>query len=216
MHNYFQNMVFPDIVRELVRLDGEEENADLENLGKKMILITCMIVSPSKINGGSSLTLSSKIEPSHLESACEVMTTEDFSEMFRTICKMDAIPEISLQAIKLIKGEFIDVLITPHPEKVARLGNAGRLLGSWIDGVLEYTILKHEVVVLRLKNKQVLAKIHAVSQLWPKKKEFIEGAYKILLFSKGQRKFANSAIKVLTEEEHKPEGSSLVDHPDSA
>ena len=84
-----------------------------------------------------------------------------------------------------MKSEFIDVLLTNNSEQVQRLGNAGRLLGSWIDGILEYTILKHEVVVLRLKNKRVLERIQAVSQLWPKKKEFIEGAYKILLFSKG-------------------------------
>lgn len=51
--------------------------------------------------------------------------------------------------------------------------------------MLEYTVLKHEVVVLRVKNKQVLQKIQQVSQMWPRKKEFIEGAYKILLFSKG-------------------------------
>jgi hypothetical protein len=81
------------------------------------------------------------------------------------------------------------------------LGNAGRLLSSWIDGILEYTILKHEVVVLRLKNKRVLERIQAVSQLWPKKKEFIEGAYKILLFSKGQRKYAKAALEVFSEKD---------------
>ena len=36
--------------------------------------------------------------------------------------------------------------------------------------------------------------------MWPKKKEFIEGAYKILLFSKGQRKFATAAIEVFKKE----------------
>jgi hypothetical protein len=52
----------------------------------------------------------------------------------------------------MIKGTFIDVLISNNQDNVQRLGNAARLLGSWIDGILEYTILKHEVVVLRLKN----------------------------------------------------------------
>ena len=51
-------------------------------------------------------------------------------------------------------------------------------MSSWIDGVLEYTILKHEVVVLRLKNKRVLDRIQEVSKQWPKKKEFIEGDFK--------------------------------------
>ena len=84
--------------------------------------------------------------------------------------------------MKLIKSEFMEKIITP--EVIENLGNAGRLLNSWIDGALEYTILKHEVIVLRLKNNKVLQKIKYISALWPKKKEFIEGAYKILLFSK--------------------------------
>jgi hypothetical protein len=67
------------------------------------------------------------------------------------------------------------------------LGNAARLLTSWLDGILEFTILKHEVIVLRLKNQKVLEKIRAISEIWPKKKEFIEGAYKLLLFTKVQR-----------------------------
>ena len=50
--------------------------------------------------------------------------------------------------------------------------------------LLEFTILKHEVIVLRLKNNKVLEKIRSISRLWPKKKVFIEGAYKILLFTK--------------------------------
>jgi hypothetical protein len=117
---------------------------------------------------------------------------------------MDMIPDINLAQIKQVKNDFIDPLLTNNQENVQRLGNAGRLLGSWIDGVLEYTILKHEVVVLRLKNKRVLEKIQAVSQLWPKKKEFIEGAYKLLLFSKGQRKYAKAALDVFRDNGNSP------------
>jgi hypothetical protein len=49
MRNYFQNMVFADIVGELKRLDELEENADLNNLGSKMLVTTCMIVCPETI-----------------------------------------------------------------------------------------------------------------------------------------------------------------------
>jgi hypothetical protein len=42
--------------------------------------------------------------------------------------------------------------------------------------------------VLRLKNNKVLGRIKEISKKWPKKKEFIEGAYKLLLFTKTQRK----------------------------
>jgi hypothetical protein len=49
---------------------------------------------------------------------------------------------------------MIDKIITPG--LVEELGNAARLLSSWLDGVLEFTILKHEVIVLRLKNNKVI------------------------------------------------------------
>lgn len=95
---------------------------------------------------------------------------------------MDSIPEISLSQMKVIKGEFMEKIVTP--DIMDTLGNAARLLSSWIDGALEYTILKHEVIVLRLKNNKVLGRIKEISARWPKKKEFIEGAYKLLLFTK--------------------------------
>jgi len=58
------------------------------------------------------------------------------------------------------------------------------LLNSWIDGALEYTILKHEVIVLRLKNNKSAEQNKTDFTTLAKKKEFIEGAYKILLFTK--------------------------------
>ena len=63
--------------------------------------------------------------------------------------------------MKTIKGKMMDALITPS--LADELGNAARLLCSWLDGVLEFTILKHEVIVLRLKNQKVLEKIRAIS-----------------------------------------------------
>jgi hypothetical protein len=88
--------------------------------------------------------------------------------------------------MKVIKGDFMEKIVTP--DIMDTLGNAARLLSSWIDGALEYTILKHEVIVLRLKNNKVLGRIKEISARWPKKKEFIEGAYKLLLFTKTQRR----------------------------
>jgi hypothetical protein len=79
------------------------------------------------------------------------------------------------------------------------LGNAARLLTSWLDGILEFTILKHEVIVLRLKNNKVIEQIRNISQQWPRKKEFIEGAYKLLLFTKSQRRQVNLALNHLRD-----------------
>jgi hypothetical protein len=136
-----------------------------------------------------------------LDATPEIVKSQEFQTNFNSICRMEVIPDITLQNIKVAKANFIDALLTNNQANATRLGNAGRLLGSWLDGVLEYTILKHEVVVLRMKNKRVLEQIQAVSQMWPRKKEFIEGAYKILIFSKGQRKYASTALSILREDQ---------------
>ena len=110
---------------------------------------------------------------------------------------MDSIPEVSLAQMKIIKTEMMDKVISPT--LADDLGNAARLLSSWLDGILEFTILKHEVIVLRLKNNKVLEKIRSISRLWPKKKVFIEGAYKILLFTKNQRRQITHSMRLLKQ-----------------
>jgi hypothetical protein len=63
---------------------------------------------------------------------------------------MESIPDVTLSQMKTIKSALMDQLITPTFAE--ELGDAARLLCSWLDGILEFTILKHEVIVLRLKN----------------------------------------------------------------
>lgn len=123
------------------------------------------------------------------------MVSEEFKAKFTKICQMDVIPEISLGQMKTVKSEFIERIITP--ETTDSLGNAARLLASWVDGALEYTVLKHEVIVLRLRSNKVHLRIKELSLLWPRKKQFIEGAYKILLFTKNQRRQVTCAINTL-------------------
>jgi hypothetical protein len=81
------------------------------------------------------------------------MLTNDFKTRFTLFCQMDNIPEISLAQMKTVKNDFIERVITQDTNE--SLSNAGRLLASWIDGALEYTVLKHEVIVLQLKSNNV-------------------------------------------------------------
>ena len=90
------------------------------------------------------------------------MLSEDFSTRFKAICSMDNLPEVQLSEMKIIKGNLIDKVVTPTLSD--ELGNAARLLSSWLDGILEFTILKHEVIVLRLKNNKVLETIRKFSK----------------------------------------------------
>jgi hypothetical protein len=110
---------------------------------------------------------------------------------------MDTIPEVSLGTMKTVKSDFLEVLISP--EVADRLSESGRLLASWLDGVLEYTVLKHEVIVLRLRSNKVHERIKQLAAAWPKKKQFIEGAYKILLFTKNQRRQVSWTINALRD-----------------
>ena len=141
------------------------------------------------------------ISEENLAFAQQYLISEGFATKFQLICTMDSIPEVSLAQMKVIKTEMMDKVITPT--LADELGNAARLLSSWLDGILEFTILKHEVIVLRLKSNKVLEKIRNISRLWPKKKIFIEGAYKILLFTKNQRRQINHTMKVLREHAEK-------------
>lgn len=50
--------------------------------------------------------------------------------------------------------------------------------------MLEFTVLKHEVIYLSAKKEQIASKIAEISLKWPWKKTFIESAYKLLLFTK--------------------------------
>ena len=63
--------------------------------------------------------------------------------------------------MKVIKGKLMDNVITPTLAE--ELGNSGRLIVSWLDGILEFTILKHEVIVLKLKDQKVLERIRIIS-----------------------------------------------------
>ena len=138
--------------------------------------------------------------------AQEFIVSDEFKSKFSAMCQMDSIPEVNLGQMKLIKTNFIDKVITPT--FADELGNAARLLSSWLDGILEFTILKHEVIVLKLKNNKVAERIREISNKWPQKKQFIEGAYKILFYTKNQRRQVNWTLKQI-KEASKGEGSQI-------
>jgi hypothetical protein len=87
----------------------------------------------------------------------QFLASDEFRNKFNHICQMESIPDVTLSQMKTIKSALMDQLITPTFAE--ELGDAARLLCSWLDGILEFTILKHEVVVLRLKNNRVLDRI---------------------------------------------------------
>ena len=75
MRNYFVNLVFVDLVKELEILDNAPENADLNFLGHKMMIITCLIVDKSKLPNVQSVD---DITPELFPIAREVLLSEAF------------------------------------------------------------------------------------------------------------------------------------------
>jgi hypothetical protein len=100
MRNYFINMVFHDIMSELIRTDSHPENADLFNLGQKMILISALIVRNQDFPRIESVEA---ITPEQLVRGCQVVLTDEFRRDFESMCQMDFIPEIEIGEIKHIK-----------------------------------------------------------------------------------------------------------------
>ena len=187
MRNYFMHMNFADIVTELKNTDDPR--------ALQLLLICAFVVGPTQIQYPETLEQMSEEE---YEFAEQFILSDIFREKFTVICQMDTMPEVTLAQLKVIKSNLMDNLITPT--FADELGNSARLVCSWLDGILEFTILKHEVIVLRIKNQKVLEKIKSISNQWPKKKEFIEGAYKILLFTKPQRRQVNHIFAVLSDQ----------------
>jgi hypothetical protein len=58
-----------------------------------------------------------------------------------------------------------------------------KILGSWLDGAIEYTNLKYEILHLQLKLSEVVDKIRRISEEWPIQKTFIEKAYQVLIYA---------------------------------
>ena len=99
--------------------------------------------------------------------------------------------------MRIIKTEYIDRFCTPNT--LSDLTNSARLLASWLDAILEFTVLKHEALILTVKKQNILTKIKSISIEWPKRKQFIERAYKILLFTKRVRPEINLTLQYLRE-----------------
>ena len=77
-------MVFSEICQELKTVDEAPENADLESLGSKLILIVHLIVQPKSFDPIPETV--DQITADHLNQAIETVQTPEFLERFRGMC----------------------------------------------------------------------------------------------------------------------------------
>lgn len=145
-----------------------------------------MVINPDEYIPPSVDEISSDL----LENAVNYMRTEEFYDTFKKIGQIDTIPKLSFQQMRMIKTEYIDRFC--HSSNTSRLSNSSRVLASWLDAILEFTVLKYEALINTVKKKNSL-----INSEWPLKKMFIERAYKILLFTKRVRPEINLAMEYL-------------------
>ena len=69
-------------------------------------------------------------------------------------------------------------------ENVENVNESCRIVYSFLQGLIEFQILKKDVNSLKNKIDNLFQKIQSETEQWPKKKQFYENAYKLLLYSK--------------------------------
>ena len=84
-----------------------------------------------------------------------------------------------------------------NKETIESINDNCRLVYSFLQGVIEFRILKQNVLELKRKVDALFMRIQRETQEWPKRKKFFETAYKFLLFSKSSNKKIHSMLSIL-------------------
>lgn len=71
-----------------------------------------------------------------------------------------------------------------NKDYLENISDFAKLIYSFLQGMIEYQILKVEVKDLKEKIENLLKKLQETSKIWPKKKKFLEKAYKLIIFNK--------------------------------
>ena len=99
------------------------------------------------------------------------------------------------EQLHLIQNEFNEL----NKVYLENVSEHCRMIYSFLQGLIEYQLLKINVQELKEKVDNLFIAIQKETQLWPKRKKFFETAYKILLFSKSSNYRINKMIKVFAE-----------------
>ena len=104
-----------------------------------------------------------------------------FRLRYEIYCQFESLPLISKQNIIKLKDHFFPLINEEQIE--SSFGSLGKLIYSWVEGAIEFGLTKHEILGLKQKFQRADELLKMQSKEWPKVKQFIEGGYKILIFS---------------------------------
>ena len=96
------------------------------------------------------------------------------------LMNIDSFHNLSPDLLKNYKDEFM----TLDKDYLEQINDYTKLLYSFLFGIIEFQILKCDVLEIRKSIERLIDKIHNATEKWPKKKIFYERAYKLLLYTK--------------------------------
>mmetsp|Transcript_26295 Transcript_26295/g.47126 ORF Transcript_26295/g.47126 Transcript_26295/m.47126 type:complete len:267 (+) Transcript_26295:21-821(+) len=142
-----------------------------------------MIISEASRNADPELKLilllACTVLCSHISSWSEAevfIQSELFEISLRLFSNALSPPLRSLEDLRALKSQLPALIDAENSTKL--------IMHSWVDGAFEFNILKHEICELEERYNRVMAKIQDIATSWPRKKLFIEKAYKIMTLAK--------------------------------
>lgn len=108
---------------------------------------------------------------------------------------------------------FKDSFSLLNKEELENLNENAKLIHSFLQGLIEFHILKYEVKEIRQKIERLIMRIQEETETWPRKKRFFEKAYKFLLFSKSTNVNIRKIMNIYEENKIR---HPLVDFNDEA
>lgn len=96
------------------------------------------------------------------------------------------------EKLKTLQSTFA----TLNKEQIEACGDNCRLIYSFIQGVIEFRLLKRNVCELKAKVDALFLRIQNETSQWPKRKKFFENAYRFLLFSKSSNPKIHKMLKL--------------------
>ena len=106
--------------------------------------------------------------------------SEDYKVRINIILNINNTSQLEDMLFNGLNSTFSEI----DRENVENINESCRIVYSFLQGLIEFQILKKDVNSLKNKIDNLFQKIQYETEQWPKKKQFYENAYKLLLYSK--------------------------------
>ena len=105
---------------------------------------------------------------------------EDYKARINIILDINNASETENMLFYGLNATFVEI----DRESVENVNESCRIIYAFLQGLIEFQNLKKDVNNLKFKIDSLFKKIQFETEQWPKRKQFFENAYKILLYSK--------------------------------